>query len=67
MASTKMSARRRPLPGEVLNVSRIEHETALNQIDTNRRRFEANEHRINTLEHEVAELKRLVQSLRPRL
>ncbi len=67
MASIKASARRRtPLPGEVLNVSRIEHETALNEIDTNRRRFAANEHRITMLEHEVAELKKLVLSLRPR-
>jgi len=67
MASIKASARRRtPLPGEVLNVSRIEYESALNEIDTNRRRFETNEHRITMLEREVAELKKLVQFLRPR-
>jgi hypothetical protein len=57
--------RRLPLPGDVLNVSRIEYETAVTEIDTNRRRFERNEQRISALEHEVAELKRLLSSVRP--
>ena len=67
--SARTGTIRRPLPGDVLNVSRIEHETALNEIETNRRRFERNEQRITSLERAVAELKALVRMLsaeRPR-
>jgi len=66
IASLGRSTEEVVITGEVLNVSRIEHESALNEIDTNRRRFETNEHRITMLEREVAELKKLVQFLRPR-
>jgi hypothetical protein len=62
----KAEGMRMPLPGDALNVSRIEHETALNEIDTNRRRFEHNEQRIAVLEREVSELRTLVRTLAER-
>lgn len=65
--ATKLSAHRghQQLPGDILNVSRIEYETAVSEIDTNRRRFERNEQRLTALEREIAVLKKLVQTLHP--
>jgi len=65
MARQALAHRRATLPGDILNVSRIEYETACDQIVTNRRRFERNELRITALEQEVATLKKLLRVAPP--
>ena len=49
-----------PLPGEVLDVSRIEHETLGDEVIANRRRFERLERQVTVLAARVAELEKLL-------
>jgi hypothetical protein len=65
MAKTAKAALsvRPQLPGDVLNVSRIEHDSLASEVVHTSRRFDRNDLRMSELEREITDLKQIVHAL----